>query len=129
MVDLELPVPLRYDHDRIFALSGLAYDLGTIERFAAVTHPAPGLLVLGQIAENGYGDSALRDIQKSLSYQFFSPDWGLSIAGLWDGEGQAIIQEISLTRRPAYTDARVLGIGAEAVETWNMLTEERAAAA
>jgi hypothetical protein len=127
--DLELAVPLRYDHDRIFDLRGLAYDLGAIERYAIVDYPTSGLLILGQIAENGYSDSVLRDVQKTLSFEFFSPIWGLSIAGLWDGEDQAIIREISLTRSPAYADARVLGVGREAVQLFDMLTEKRPAAA
>jgi Homeodomain-like domain len=129
MVDLELPVPLRYDHDRIFDLRGLAYDLGTVERFAITQYPIDRLLVLGQIAENGYGDSVLADLRKSLSYEFFAPDWGLSIGGWWDGEDQAIVREISLTRSPAYRDARVLAVGEDAIETFNLLTEQRAAAA
>jgi hypothetical protein len=44
---------------------------------------------------------------------------------LWDGKDQVILREISLTKTPAYRDARVLGVGSDAVELFAMLTEKR----
>jgi hypothetical protein len=127
---LELAILLRLDHLPIFHSWGVTPDLGTVERFVAVRYPVPGLLVLGEIGEaSGYGDSIIRDIAKSLSYEYFAPIWSLSVAGLWDGEDQVILQEISLTRTPGFRDAKVLAVGEAATELFAMLTEERAEAA
>jgi hypothetical protein len=127
---LELAVPLRLNHEPIIASWGLTDSIGTVERFVAVDYPTPGLLILAEIGEaNGFGDGIIRDIKKSLSFEYFDPTWSFSVGALWDGEDQAIVREISLTRSPAYRDARVLAVGEDAIETFNLLTEQRAAAA
>jgi hypothetical protein len=121
-----MPVPLKLNHGPIIDSWGLTDSLGNIDHFAAVQYPTPGVLVLGEIGDaNGFGDSILRDIQKSLSFEYFAPVWAFSIGALWDGEDQVILREVSLTKRPAYRDAKVLAIGEEAPELFAMLTERR----
>ena len=84
------------------------------------------MLILGETGDaDGFGDSVLRDIAKSLSFEYFDPTWSFSVGALWDGEDQVILREISLTKTPAYPDARVLGVGSDAVELFAMLTEKR----
>jgi hypothetical protein len=126
VLELEMPVPLKLNHGPIFNSWGLTDSLGTVERFAAVQYPAEGVLIRGEIGDaDGFGDSILRDIAKSLSFEYFDPTWSFSVGALWDGEDQVILREISLTKTPAYPDARVLGVGSEAVELFAMLTEKR----
>jgi hypothetical protein len=89
--------------------------------------PAEGVLILGEIGDaDGFGDSILRDIAKSLSFEYFSPSWSFSVGALWDGQDQVIVREISLTKTPAYNDAKVLAVGEEAPQLFAMLTEKRA---
>jgi hypothetical protein len=127
---LELAIPLRLNHEPIISSWGLTDSIGTVERFVAVDYPTPGLLILAEIGEaNGFGDGIIRDIKKSLSFEYFDPTWSFSVGALWDGEDQVIIREISLTKSPAYVDARLLAVGEEAVDPFGMLTERRAAAA
>ena len=111
-----------------FSARGVTDSLGTVERYAAVQYPTEGLLIMAEIGDaDGFGDSILCDIAKSLSFEYFDPTWSFSVGAFWDGEDQVILREISLTRRPAYTDARVLGVGSEAVELFAILTEKRVA--
>lgn len=120
---LELSIPLRLNQEPTIASWGLTDSIGTVERFVSVEYPVPGLLILGQIGEaNGFGDSILRDISKSLSFEYFDPTWSFSVGALWDGEDQVILQEISLTRRPGFPAAKVLAVGDGAVELFAMLT-------
>jgi hypothetical protein len=129
MCDLEMPVPLMLNHGPVFNSRGVMDSIGTVERFAAVQYPIPGLLILAEVGDAaGFGDSILRDIAKSLSFEYFDPTWSFSVGALWDGEDQVILREISLTKSPAYVDARLLAVGKEALETFELLTEERAAA-
>jgi hypothetical protein len=124
--ELELPVPLRVDHGPIIASWGFVDSLGTVERFASVEYPVPGLLILAEIGDaDGFGDSILRDIARSLSFEFFAPVWSFSVGALWDGQDQVILREISLTRTPGFSDAKVLGVGPAAVEMFAMLTEKK----
>jgi hypothetical protein len=124
---LEVAVPLRLNHEPIITSWGLTDSIGTVERFAAVRYPIDGLLILAEIGEaNGFGNGIIRDIQKSLSFEFFAPVWSFSVGGWRDPDtGLIVLNEISLTKTPAYVDARVLAVGAEAVETWELLTEKR----
>jgi hypothetical protein len=127
---LELAIPLRLNHEPIISSWGLTDSIGTVERFVAVDYPVPGLLVLAEVGEaNGFGDSIIRDIQKSLSFEYSAPVWSFSVGALWDGEDQVILQEISLTRTPGFRDAKVLAVGESAVETFELLTEKKAAEA
>jgi hypothetical protein len=126
VLGLELPVPLMLDHGPLIASWGFVDSVGMVERFGAVEYPTPGLLILAEIGDaDGYGDAILRDIAKSLSFEYFAPVWSFSVGGLWDGEDQVILREVSLTKTPAYSDAKVLSVGESAVETWELLTEKK----
>jgi hypothetical protein len=123
---LEMPVPLRLDHGYVFGNGRAVDSLGTVERFVVVDYPIPGLLILAEVGDAaGFGDSILRDIQKSLSFEYFDPTWNFSVGALWDGEDQVIIREVSLTKNPGYADARLLAAGEEAIELFGLLTEKR----
>jgi hypothetical protein len=43
-------------------------------------------------------------------------------------EDAGLPYEVSLTRSPAFEDAKILGVGEQALSTWRMLTERRIAA-
>jgi hypothetical protein len=103
--------------------STAAGNVGTARQFAVVTYPAPGLLVLGEIDyADGWGDRILADIDSILRQRWLPAVWGFSIGGL-TAEGKVLIEEVSLTRNPAHPDARVLAIGADALSTWELLSE------
>jgi hypothetical protein len=124
--ELEMQVPLRLNHGPVFGNGRVVESLGTVERFVAVDYPIPGLLILAEVGvADGFGDSILRDIKRSLGFEYFNPTWSFSVGALWDGEDQVIIREVSLTKNPGYTDARLLAAGPEAVELFDMLTEKR----
>jgi hypothetical protein len=40
--------------------------------------------------------------------------------------GEVVLKEVSLTCKPAYADARVLAVGGEAIEVFELLTERPA---
>ena len=125
--DLEMPVPLLIDHGPIVASHGFIDNVGEIYRFAYVTYPLDAMLILGEIDyARGFGDSILSDLRANLNQLYLPPTWGFSVGGWRDPDtGEVVLSEVSLTRRPAYSDARVLGVGPEAVELFAMLTEKR----
>jgi hypothetical protein len=48
--------------------------------------------------------------------------WEMRIGGLRPA-GKVLLEEVSLTRTPAFEDARALSVGAEALATFELLTE------
>ena len=64
----------------------------------------------------------LHDIRSILSQRWLPAAWGMSI-GTWVTEDAVVPYEVSLTRKPCYGDAVVLGLGADALATWELLTE------
>jgi hypothetical protein len=71
---------------------------------------------------DGWGDSLLHDIRSVLSQRWLPAAWGMSIGALVK-DGAVLPIKVSLTRTPAYEDALLLGIGADALTTWEMLTD------
>jgi hypothetical protein len=61
-----------------------------------------------------------------LSQRWLPSAWSFSVGGLQGEDGQIFIEEISLTSQPAFGDARLLAAGQDAVDIWNLLTEQRA---
>jgi hypothetical protein len=70
----------------------------------------------------GGATEILADIDAILRKRWLPAVWGFSIGGL-TAEGKVLIEEVSLTRNPAHPDARVLAIGADALSTWELLSE------
>jgi hypothetical protein len=94
-------------------------------RFAEVSYPVPGILALAEIdCADGWGDSVLADIKSILSQRWLPAAWAMSIA-VYPAEDMAVPFELSLTKRPAFEDAKILGVGDEALEVWSLLTEQR----
>jgi hypothetical protein len=93
-------------------LTSAHQGVGRTLRFAMVLKPPNGiprgLLMLAAFDANPYGDSALEVVRNGQ----FS---GLSLGG----NGRP---EVSLTDRPAYENARVLGVGQDAASVWELLT-------
>jgi hypothetical protein len=121
-LELEMAVDLRVDHGPLIDSRGFIANVGVARRFAAVTEPLPGLLCLAEIDHaGGYGDSILRDIDSILRQRWLPPGWGMSIGGLMT-EDRDVVQpfEVSLTRRPVFQDALVLGVGEGAVQAWEL---------
>ena len=84
------------------------------------------MLILGEIVDaDGFGDSISVTLRSRCLSSISNPTWSFSVGALWDGKDQVILREISLTKTPAYPDARVLGVGSDAVELFAMLTEKR----
>jgi hypothetical protein len=122
---LEVAVPLRIDHGPLIDGRGMIDNLGTVRRFAAVTEPVAGLLCVAEIDHaGGYGDSILRDINSILRQLWMPAGWGMSL-GAWVTEDidAAMPYEVSVTRHPAFEDALVLAVGADALNVWELLTE------
>jgi hypothetical protein len=70
----------------------------------------------------------LEDVARHLDGPGWLPSYGLSLgARVLPGE-TALPFELSLTLSPGFADARVFGVGAQALATWEMLTEDNALA-
>jgi hypothetical protein len=81
------------------------------------------LLCLAEIDfADGWGESLLHDITSILHQKWLPAVWGMSV-GAYLTEDAVLPYEVSLTRRPAFDDARVLAVGADALATWELLTE------
>jgi hypothetical protein len=128
VIGLELPVPLKVDHGILVGRWGLVGSVGTIYRFAHVTYPLNGMLILGQVDfAHGFGDSILHDLRLTLQQRYMPPVWGFSVGGWQDPDtGKVVLKEVSLSRRQAYSDARVLAVAEDAPPLFEMLTERRA---
>jgi len=127
--DLEMPVPLMVNHGPLVASWGCVDRVGMISRFAKIDYPVNGLLVLGEVEfAHGFGDTILNDLRLTLQPRYLPPGWGFSVGGWRDPDtGEVVLREISLSRRQAYADAKVLEIGPEAIDLFDMLTERRPA--
>jgi hypothetical protein len=111
---------------------GLIDRLGVIRHYARVSYPVQGVLGLGEIETDsrGIGDSILHDLRLALSQRYFGSSYAFSVSALLDPKSDQVVPtEISITLDPACHDAKVLAVGSEALDTWELLTEKRAAAA
>lgn len=108
-----------------------AERLGTWRSFAVLTSgstPA-GLLALGDFGHSPHAEARLSVLRES--FEAFDPwreraQWGLSVKAAdvsdrHDGS-RMWLSEVSLTTKPAHTDARVLGVGQYALDVWELLT-------
>jgi hypothetical protein len=129
LLDCEPEAPLWIDHMPPF---GLIDRLGVIRHYARVSYPVQGVLGLGEIETDsrGIGDSILHDLRLALSQRYFGSSYAFSVSALVDPKSDQVVPtEISITLDPACHDAKVLAVGSEALDTWELLTEKRAAAA
>jgi hypothetical protein len=94
---------------------GVIMNAGTVRHFAEISTPVPGLFVLAEVDHSeGWGDSLLVDIGSILSQRWLPAAWGMSI-GAHLTEDTVLPYEVSVTRNPAFEDALVLGVGADAL--------------
>ena len=103
-------LPVRVNHLRVITSTG-AYDVERVSHFAIVDGPPPipsGVLCLVELADNDIGRGVLDAVARSEL-------WAFSLGG----NGKA---EVSLTDRPAFTNCRVVGFGADALAAWELLT-------
>lgn len=124
-LSLEMGVPMRINHDSVIDSKGAIMYVGRWVNFAIVEQPVRGLLALGQIdSARGYGDQMLHDLSL-IFHQWLPRDyWALSIAcHIAEDVDRVLPYEISLTRNPVDPDAALLGVGPQAVDRWNLLTE------
>jgi hypothetical protein len=124
-LDLETAVPLRVDHGPLITNHGVIRSVGMVRRFATVTWPTHGLLIMAEVDDaDGFGDQLLHDITAVTTQTWLPHAWGLSLGALV-AEDAAMPFEVSVTRSPAFEDAKILGVGEQAMNTWRMLTERR----
>jgi hypothetical protein len=124
-LECEVGIPLRVDHGVLLNSRGVIASVGTVRRFASVDYPVRGLLILAEIDHaEGYGDQLLRDLEVMMQQSWLPPSWGLSIGALVS-EDVVVPYEVSIVRKPAFDEARILAVGPEAMNVWQMLTERR----
>jgi hypothetical protein len=127
-VDHGMAVPLLFEHEPIIASSGFIPEIGVARRFEPVSYPSRGLLCLAEVKwADGWGDSILRDIRSVLSQQWLPSVWSFSVSALIAEAGEIWIEEVSITRKPAFSDARILACGPDALQTWEFCREMSAA--
>lgn len=122
-------VEMRHEHRQPMDASE---RLGTWRAFALVPQGStpPGLLALGSFGYSPSAEGRLANLRESFNPWHGRRGWGLSVkAGdvSDDEDGSRMwLEEVSLTRKPAYPMARVMGIGQYALDVWEMLTGTRA---
>lgn len=126
---LGMGLPMRVDHGPLVDGRGVILHLGRWVDFAIIEYPIHGLLALGEVGDHastrGYGSSLLHDLQLIFDQRWLPSDyWALSIAA-HVGDAAVLPYEVSLTRAPACHDAVLLGVGPEAIRSWDFLTEKR----
>jgi hypothetical protein len=127
-LDLESSLPVLWNHGPLISSRGVIATIGTARRFAPIEYPVNGLLCLAEIDDaEGNGDSVLSELRSSLGIWAGRTVWGLSV-GVHLVDDLVIPYEVSITCRPAWPDAKVLAVGQEAIETFDLLTEHRTAA-
>jgi hypothetical protein len=122
-VDLQIGVPLRVDHGSLITNRGCLRYIGIARYFAAVESPAPGLLCVAELDHDdfGFGDQVIADLVAMTSQRWLPASWGMSIGARYT-EDMIVPYEVSITQSPGFEDARILGVGPEALSTWELLT-------
>ena len=129
-LDHGVPVPLLFEHEPIVVSSGFIPQIGLARRFEPVSYPVRGLLCLAEVQwADGWGDQVLQDIKSVLSQQWLPSAWGFSIGAAIGETGEIWIEEVSITRKPGFADARILACGPDALQTWEFCREMSAATA
>jgi hypothetical protein len=94
--------------------------VGMVRQFATVTYPTHGLLVLAEVDDaEGFGDALLHDIAAVTTQTWLPRCWGLSI-GAHVTHDAVLPYVVSVTRSPAFEDAKILGVGDDAIDTWTL---------
>jgi hypothetical protein len=128
-VSLEVGLPLRVDHGILLNSHGVIASVGTVRRFQHITFPTKGLLILAEIGSaEGFGDQLLSDLTSMTQQSWLPQTWGLSVGALLAEDGAVWPYEFSICRRPAFSDCKILGVGVEAINVWDLLTERQVAA-
>jgi hypothetical protein len=66
----------------------------------------------------------LADLVAITAQRWLDPAWGMSLGALViDEENIVKPYEVSLTREPAFPDAKIISVGERAMSTWDLLTE------
>jgi hypothetical protein len=121
-LDSEIGVPLLVDHGPLINSWGVTPSVGTARWFAPVTYPVTGLVCLAELDyADGWGDSLLHDIDSIRRQRWLPAACGMSI-GAFIEDDVVLPIEVSLTRTPAFEDARVFAVGVDAMATWELLT-------
>jgi hypothetical protein len=121
-LDLEVGLPIRANHGPLFTPCGTILTLGAMRRFAPLN---AGLLGVGEIDHGDYGDSLLYDLGLALCQRWLPSAWGMSITVITaPGTTDVFPVEVSVTQSPQHAGARVLGVGADAIQVWKTLTGE-----
>jgi hypothetical protein len=82
---------------------------------------ATGLLLLAEVDEGRWGNALLKDVQQHQDQQWLPPyEFSFGVPML-PGEA-ALPCKLSLTTRPAFTEAKVLAVGPAAMSRWRLLT-------
>jgi hypothetical protein len=123
-LDLEMGLPLRVEHGSLLTSKGAIRYVGAVRKFHVIDYPVHGLLILAELHDDpaGWSNELLHDLAAIASQQWLPQAWALSI-GAHIGEGTVLPYEISLTQSPADHDAKILAVGAEAITTFELLSE------
>ena len=121
--------PMKLGHDALILTNGeVIENIGTVRRFTSVRYPIEGLLCFGYLVE---GIATVRSLRDALAADVPGPigvGWCMSL-GIYPYGGNPAeygVGEVSLTLDAAVADARVLGVGARALSTWELLAGEPA---
>jgi hypothetical protein len=126
-VALETAIPLKVGHQSVAAIYSSGQVVTSVGRafdFAIVPEAStpPGLLALARLDEGGLGDSLLGEIRRGLK-PWAERRWALSVGG-WEYDGHhghlVLPRELSLTQTPAYPDALILAVGADAARVFEL---------
>jgi phage head maturation protease len=121
---LGLGAPLAVQHSPIFTSRGVQASIGTMRHFRP---DAFGLLALGDLDDSEVAASVERSIRQGWL-------WAFSVGWATDAEiplyphglviptvrmTRAAIREVSVTERPGWPDAKILGVGETAEFVWD----------
>jgi hypothetical protein len=128
--DLGMALPVLHDHLPIIDLRGWVVTIGNARLFEPVGllvdgFPLDCLLCLVEVDYSPWGDSVLAELRSSLAIWSGRSRWGFSI-GAHHFDDMVVPFELSITSRPSFSDAKILAVGGEALETWELLTEPAA---
>jgi hypothetical protein len=114
-----LPVAAIYNSGQVVTSVGRAFDFAIVPEAST----PPGLLALARLDEGSLGDSLLAEIRRGLK-PWAERRWALSVGG-WEYDGHhghlVLPRELSLTQTPAYPDALILAVGADAARVFELL--------
>jgi hypothetical protein len=114
-----LPIAMAYSNGQIITSVGRAFDFAIVPEAST---PA-GLLAMARLDEGDLGDALLAEIRRGLQ-PWAEQRWALSVGGKERSgpAGQLVWPlELSLTRDPAYPDALILAVGADAARVFELL--------